>query len=508
MTTASIALQKLSDISSGSVARAGQVAGPLWKMLILSLADMAILPKRGLALSIEPAGLSLVYGSRFLSRIRVKGVRTYPFEEGRYPSPAHLASTAALARSEMKAFRPEITLSIPKAWAVVRNVELPVTVKESLVNVISYELDRLTPFTPETALYDYRVIGEEGGKLRIMLVAARADLVNPYLDAFRERGIAVDRVTVFPSAMATVCSFVHSPQSTIFVNINARGYEGGCIVDGALSSVFAGDFDGTDEAANAKRVTEEINQCSDTARKEGASPLVIVSSGTGNEAAALKKSLTSTVDMQQGIAGKLRLARGNESIPPPPAAGGLLESLWPKAQGFNLLQRGVREKAKTPVLFTIFLVALLVAMGILYVVAPLRIEEKRLQEIDRRIAAIRGEVKNVEALKKEVDNLEAEIATINGFKKGRPMALQMVKELTTILPKSAWLTRVRITESTAEIEGYAASATELLPKLEASPLLKKVEFSSPTFRDARLNSDRFVIRMEIEGSDSEGKAKP
>jgi Tfp pilus assembly protein PilN len=504
--TASVVLQKLSDMSSGSLTRAAQAAGPLWKMLTLSLADMAILPKRGLSLSIEPASLSLVYGSRFLSRIRIKGARTYPFEEGRYPSPAHLASTAVLARSEMKASRPVITLSIPKAWAVVRSVELPVTVKESLVNVISYELDRLTPFTPETALYDYRVIGEEGGKLRIMLVAARVDLVNPYLDAFRERRIAVDRVTVFPSAMATVCSFVHSPQSAIFVNINMRGYEGGYTVDGALFSVFAGGFDGADETANAERVTEEINRCSDTAKKEGGSPLVIVSSDQGNEAAALKKSLTSTVDMRQGMDGKLRLARGYESIPPS-AVGGLLEALWPKAQGFNLLQRGVREKRKTPVLFTIFLVALLVAMGILCVIAPLRIEERRMQEIDRRIAAIRGEVKNVEALKKEVDSLEAEIATIGGFKKGRPMTLQMVKELTTILPKSAWLTRVRITETTAEIEGYAASATELLPKLEASPLLKKVEFSSPTFRDARLNSDRFVIKMEIEGSDSEGKAK-
>ena len=504
--TASVVLQKLSDISSGSVARAKRTAGPLWKILTFSLADEAVLPKRGLSLSVEPAGLSMVYGSRFLSRIRIKGVRTYPFEEGRFPSPGHLASTAALARSELKAFRSEITLTIPKAWAVVRSVELPATVKESLVNVISYELDRLTPFTPESALYDYRVLGEEAGKLRIMLVAARADLINPYLDAFREKGITVDRVTVAPSAIATLCGFVHGPHSAIFVNSNMRGYEGGYAVDGVLNSVFAGGFDGADEASNVERVIEEINRCSETAKKEGETPLVILSSGPGAEATALKKGLTSTVDMLQGMEGKLRLARGNESIPPS-AGGGLLESLWPKAKGFNLLQRGVREKTKTPVVFTIFLVAVLITMGILYVVAPLRIEEKRLQEIDRRIAAIRPEVKNVEALKKELDSLEGEIATITGFKKGKPMALHMVKELTTILPKSAWLTRVRITDSTVEIEGYATSATELLPKLETSPLLKKVEFASPTFRDARLNSDRFVIKMEIEGSDSEGKAK-
>jgi general secretion pathway protein L len=120
---------------------------------------------------------------------------------------------------------------------------------------------------------------------------------------------------------------------------------------------------------------------------------------------------------------------------------------------------------------------------------------------------MRQEFKKVEELKKEVDTLEGEIASIRDFKKDRPMVLQMVKELTTVLPKNAWLTRLRITDSTVEIEGYAASATELLPKLETSPLLKKVEFASPTFRDARLNSDRFVIKMEIEKTGSTGQPK-
>jgi Tfp pilus assembly protein PilN len=67
-----------------------------------------------------------------------------------------------------------------------------------------------------------------------------------------------------------------------------------------------------------------------------------------------------------------------------------------------------------------------------------------------------------------------------------------------VLPKSVWLTRARVTETTVDLEGYAGSAADILPKLEASPLLRKVEFASPTFRDTRLNADRFVIKAEIE----------
>ncbi|MCG6537561.1 MAG: hypothetical protein L7F78_23310, partial [Syntrophales bacterium LBB04] len=87
--------EKLVAFSSGpaarSLARLKRGAVPLWKLLTFSLADEAILPKRAFAVSIEPSGLTCASGSRFLSRIRIGGVRTYPFEEGKYPSPANLA---------------------------------------------------------------------------------------------------------------------------------------------------------------------------------------------------------------------------------------------------------------------------------------------------------------------------------------------------------------------------------------------------------------------------------
>jgi len=504
--TGTAVLQKLIDSSSGSMNKVKGAAGPLWRILTFSLADDLVLPKRSLSVSMEPARLSVVYGSRFLSRIRIKGVRTYPFEEGRYPAPANLASTVALARSELKAFRSEITLTIPKTWAIVRSVEFPDTVKESLVNVISYELDRLTPFTPENALYDYRVLSERDGRLLIMLATARIDLIGPYLDAFRERGVPVDRVTVNSSAVASLCSFIHGPQKAIFINISKGGYDGGCAADGVLTSAFSGGFNGADQASNVENMIEEIDRCRMDAEADGnGSPLFLVA-GDAAHAGALKARVASTRDMMQGLDDRLRLPAGSQDVVPS-ATGGMLESLWPEAKGFNLLVKGARKKIRTPLTFTIVLLLVLAAMGNLYVVAPLRVEEKRLQEIDRRIAGMRQEFKKVEELKKEVDTLEGEIASIRDFKKDRPMVLQMVKELTTVLPKNAWLTRLRITDSTVEIEGYAASATELLPKLETSPLLKKVEFASPTFRDARLNSDRFVIKMEIEKTGSTGQPK-
>jgi general secretion pathway protein L len=507
--TGSVALQKLVTISSESAAMMKRIAEPLRKILFFSLADETILPKRALSLSIEQGHLSIVYGSRFFSRIKVKAVRTSPFEEGKYPTPANVASALAMARNELKAFRSEITLSMPKAWVVARSAELPITVKENLADVVSYELDRLTPFTSDNAFYDFRILGEEDRKLNIMLIAAKADLINPYLEAIKEKGIRVDRVTVSPSAIGTFCSHGHGQESTVFANVSAGGYEVGLILDSLLTSLCAGNIDANDETAGLDAVVEGIHRCAVTAAKRGGTPRIVLCAQEGDLSAQLKRWVPSAVDLFEGADTRLKLPEAAGRIPPA-AAGSMLESLWPQAKGFNLLEKGRRKKAKIPVAFTMVLLLALLALGIAYIVAPLQIEQKRLEDIDRRVAAIRPEVKKVEALKKEVEALETEISTINNFKKGRPMALQILKELTAILPKNAWLTRARVTDTTVEIEGYAASATELLSKLEASPYLKKVEFASPTFRDVRLNSDRFVIKMEIEtpGKQEEGKVKP
>jgi Tfp pilus assembly protein PilN len=477
MTTAAVR-EKLIALSAGplrSMTAGKRLAHPVWKLLTFSLGDEAILPKRAFAISMEPACLSCASGSRIFSRIKVAGARGYPFEEGKYPSPQALAATVSLAQRELRALRSEVTLSIPRAWALTRTVTLPLTVKENLASVVSYELDRLTPFSADGALYDFHLLPASDEKLHLSLIAARADLVTPYLEALGEKGITVTSVSVAHSGLATLARFVGQGPDPCFVSLTATKYEAGLLTDGTLASVFSGSLD---------TVHEDLSRACSGRR--------IVATGEAVPLAALKGALPAVLDLNDALPPALRVGS-------PIACGSVLEALWPHARGFNLLRKGAREKARVPIVLTLVLAIALFAIGVLYVVTPLKLEEQRLEAIDRRVASLKGEVKKVEALKKEVEGAEAEISTIENLKKGKPMTLALIKELTTLLPKSAWLTRVRITEATVEIDGYAATATDLLPKLESSPLLKKVEFASPTFRDVRLNADRFVIKMEIEG---------
>jgi Tfp pilus assembly protein PilN len=499
--TATAAIKKLSVTAAGSAGRLGKIWTPLWRFLTLSPADDAIAPRKAVSVSLEKGRLSIVYGSRFLSWISIRGIKEYPYDGDGYPQPEEVAASLSLAVNELGASREEVTLSIPRAWAIIRTAEFPSTINENIAAAVSYEMDRLTPFIPEEAFYDFRVLNDTGEKLILMIAAAKADTIRPYIQILNENGFTVTGLTVNLEGIGTLCHYLERKTDTLFVEINEKRYEGALFVGGSTTRVFSGDVTACDERVKAGAISKEIMRLTDAAKtSRGRAPQVVALVKDRNP--ALKEFLKAQMNtpvrfIEEMISGmKFPVSLGNV---PYAAAGSVVQSLWPQSKGLNLLRKGVYQKQKTPIGLTVIFAIALAVLWVLYMGAPLKIEKKRLQEIIRQIGPKKEEVRKVEALKKEADALNSEIASINDFK-ARPMDLNILKELTAVLPKNTWLTRVRITDTTVEIEGYASSATELLPKLEGSKYMRKVEFASPTFRDVRMNSDRFNIRMEITGS--------
>ena len=501
-------IKKFTAFASSWSAALKKIATPLWRVLTFSLADESIYPDKTLAASLEKGTLSAAYGTRLLSQIKIQGFKEYSFEEDRYPQPDVFASSLALAINDLGAARASVSLSIPKEWAIINTTEFPITVKENLSDVISYELDRITPFSSQDAFYDFKVLGENAGKITVLVVAAKAEFVRPYIDELKEKGITVSRVTVNLAGFETLCRYIDGKADQIFVEMRKDDYEGALFQNGLITGAFSGSFSAEDERSKINALMEEITPLMDTLKNRGKTPQIMMYLKDSNPVLKelLKLQTNQPVRILNETDIKISLPDRGKVISYA-AIGGVVDSLWQKANGLNLLGKGSHKMLNPPKGFTVILIILILAMWILYFVAPLRIEEKKLEEIDRQITARKEEVRKVEALKKEIESLNDEVSTINNFKENRPMSLNILKELTTVLPKNTWLSRARITQTNVELEGYAASATGLLPKLEASPLFKKAEFSSPTFRDARMNADRFNMKMEIEGIKKDERKK-
>jgi Tfp pilus assembly protein PilN len=504
--TGTITTDKLISILSGSAAKLKAFWRPVRRVLTFSAADETISSAKNVSVAIDKGFVSVAYGSRFFSRVRIKGIKTYPLDD-RYPTPDGLASSVSMALSNFGVSKADITLSIPKSWVVLKLAEFPSTVKENLPDVVSYEMDRLTPFTTAEALYDVRILKEEGGRLTVLIVAAKADLINPYIKALGELGFDVRRVMMNLSGLGTLCAFTQKAGDTLIFSIREREYEAALFSGGMVTAATTGNLVEGEERSQIDTIVGEIELLIGEGKKQGKSPGVILS--LKDSSPLMKEMLKMRINVPYKV---LEECGGTLGLPAEEvryeAAGGVLESLWPAANGLNLLKKGRRERAKTPLTLSLILVAAAITIWMISVFLPVNIEQERLGEIQREIAARKEEVKRIEALKTEIETVQKEVSDIDAFKAGRPMDLDILKELTRVLPKTTWLSRANITETTVNIEGYATSSTELIPKLEASKYFKKVEFASPTFRDARMNAERFNIKMEIEGSQEIKEKQP
>lgn len=497
--TGSASIEKISSVASSFYSKVIHTATPLWKILSFDFSEI-FLPRKCVSIAFDDSEVSIALIKKSLRGFHVAGIKKYPLDLP-FPEPSDFASSVSLAISELKADRSEITLSIPKSWAILKTVEFPASVKESITNVLSYEMDRITPFNSEEALYDFRIIEETNGKIKVLLAATRLQLIQPYIDALADRGIIVSKLTLSISGMQTLINYIESECTSMFIEIGEKKYEGALFTGFNHINFFAGEYNNlSDDKEQINQIAQSIKQVINGDKKNVLTPNIYVL--FRNRGSAFKEMFKSRLNMPIKVLDEIDTGinfRKTEDIISYHSIGGALESLWQKSKGFNLLLKGHKTKEHKPLALTVILLIVLAAIGVLYAVAPLYIENKKMEEIDRQIQARKDEVKKVEALKKDIESLSKDIATINGFKMDRHMTLNVLKEFTSIVPKGAWLTRIRITDKTVEIEGYAASATDLLPKLEASPLLQKVEFASPTFRDARMNMDRFNIKMELEG---------
>jgi Tfp pilus assembly protein PilN len=330
-------------------------------------------------------------------------------------------------------------------------------------------------------------------------MTVRTSMVMPYVNDLKDNGLTVTRVTAGISGLGSLCRFLYQDSDCITVEMRDKEYMGSLFVSGLLTQTLTGVLTTDDERARLDELSRCIGSLSRIRGHAGELPRVVAISGenVGHMKGLLEAELKRPVTVMEDVGNKLGFKGSADEIPYA-AAGCAVEALRHDARDLNLLKKGFTEKEKTPIAVTVILVIAIVISIAYYMIAPIRVERQRLELISSQISQTSGEARAVEAIKNEIETLRSEIASIARFKEETAMKLDILSELTSVIPDSAWLSKARITETMVEIEGYAVSAIELLPKLDASEYFSKVEFTSPTIRDARMNSDRFKIKMDIQ----------
>ena len=144
--------------------------------------------------------------------------------------------------------------------------------------------------------------------------------------------------------------------------------------------------------------------------------------------------------------------------------------------------------------------ALTMAATILVIVAsclPLYFDHRALTAYEARLSEARTAALQAETLRKRLTAAMNLSGVVIGRRAQTPTVTSLLADLTNRLPDGTWLTQLQIRKGTLILSGVSSSSAPLIYRLEASPHLAQVHFSSPVTSDLGVGGERFDIMAQV-----------
>jgi general secretion pathway protein L len=139
------------------------------------------------------------------------------------------------------------------------------------------------------------------------------------------------------------------------------------------------------------------------------------------------------------------------------------------------------------------------AASVLLLLAPLALMRTILSHEEARLATLRAEATEVEALVKEAAALKLRNRFLVERKIAEPSLVAVLDELTRILPDETWAAELRFEDGRVSVTGYSHDAPALIGLVEASDFFSETQFSSPVVFDPGMEADRFDLLATVTG---------
>lgn len=160
----------------------------------------------------------------------------------------------------------------------------------------------------------------------------------------------------------------------------------------------------------------------------------------------------------------------------------------------NLLPEKHRgSKAVTPQLVNIILGILALVLLAAAVSLPLLGQRHKIKMLEPLLETAETKAEVTGRLRDTVDKLMSESRFLVKKKQSSLLVLQIMDEVTRILPDDTWAFQIQIRGPEVQIQGQSASAAALIPLIEASDILHNARFRSPVTQVPRSNLERFHL---------------
>jgi general secretion pathway protein L len=143
----------------------------------------------------------------------------------------------------------------------------------------------------------------------------------------------------------------------------------------------------------------------------------------------------------------------------------------------------------------------LLALALLLVLSALVLTlwgyESALAELQGKTALARTQAAAVRGVLERSDAAVADLARLQDMKQKRTLAIEVLEEVSRVLPDSVWLNELRLEGDVLDISGLAPSGAALPTMLGRSAILTDAALTAPVTFDQREDKERFSVRVRV-----------
>ncbi len=404
--------------------------------------------------------------------------------------------------------RDGIVLGIPRQDVVIRYLDLPAEVADNLRQVVLYQVQAFEPTEEDKYYHDFALLPSTPGakRLSVLLVMIKKSLLDAHLAVLREVGLKPTSVTTGSAALTNL--FLRAGREKEFTNrtfiladLNPAGIEITALRDGSL--LYSREGKRAQGAEWRDLLVSEVESAAARIRL-GPDDTIEKIILAGEEAEAARRAVQEVLPDCALIGSQLQFEMPVENRPHLQEAAVSLGLAYsgitrrPPVR-LNLLPQELRVRqtrwAYVPtVIFGLAVLVFLTGLGLRQVIQ----QRILLRKLDAEILALKDRVAKVQSVRAESEAVENKVRNIEGMLRQRDLNLEILQELTTILPQDTFLNVYMNQRGSIQLSGSSSNAPDLIPKLEQSPLLQNVIQRGTVFKDAQTGKDRFNFDAKVE----------
>lgn len=351
------------------------------------------------------------------------------------------------------------TVILPRQDVIVRPVSLPGVSNKDLPAAVEFQMDGLHPYSEDDVVSSWSHLHSHG---TVLVAIARRAAIDRYASLFAEAGVKLGSFTCSAAAIYSALRLFGPPPGA---EILASDHHDGRVEfygESPSRPLFSASFDVNGGEAEDSRATA-------LARAE-----------LRVDPAVEPKPL------EQVLSG----------MPALPFAAALCSSCPRLALNLNLLPMERRQTGSRALWIVSGAAAALVVLAAIALAAIPAIEQRRYQKtLESEIRKIEKRAGRAAQLDKETDAVRRRTLMLDDFRRRARTDMDVLAELTRILPPPTWVNALDITRTQVVVTGEAEKAEPLLKTLDASPLFEASEFigapiHSPTGELFRIRTNR------------------